>query len=157
MAELWSGDGIKREVASVVFSFFEAGKNKDLASLNSLHGPAGIFSKFDDVPPYTRQSSEEAFTYEQAAFANLSDYQYSLEDLRIDIVGGTAVATFYLQAKGMVVNDYSFEGQTVSSRARVTFILARFEGSWRIVHEHFSAIPGWKEARPSSDGQEGAP
>jgi ketosteroid isomerase-like protein len=139
----------KREVEMTIHAFFEAGKNKDLTTLMDFHAPGKLFSKFDENPPYTRQASEEAYVYEQAAFANISDYEYKVEDLRVDLVGDAAVATFYLTFKGMFVNDYSFEGMTVGSRARVTMVLARFGGSWRFVHEHFSTFPelAKKEAR----------
>jgi ketosteroid isomerase-like protein len=149
MTELWRSDQAKREVAAALHSFFEAGKNGDLSSLMKMHGPADILTKFDDVPPYTRQGSEGAFAYEQASFANMSDYQYRLDDLRIDLAGGLAIATFFLDEKGMIVNDYSFEGRTVSTRSRVTMLLSKFDGSWRIIHEHFSSIPGW---HPEAEG-----
>ena len=46
-----------------------------------FHSPASLYTKFDENPPYTRQNSEEAFIYEQAAFANISDYEYRIEEL----------------------------------------------------------------------------
>lgn len=127
----------------MINAFFEAGKNKDLGALADLHASREIFSKFDENPPYTRQNSQEAFVYEQAAFASISDYEYQIDDLRIDLVGSVAVATFYLTYKGMFVNDYSFEGTPVSSRARVTMVLNQTERGWKIAHEHFSRFPDW--------------
>jgi ketosteroid isomerase-like protein len=130
----------KREVSAFIYSFFEAGKEKDLTSLMEFHSPSG-FTKFDDNPPFTRQNSEEAFIHEQAAFANITDYQYKIEELRIDLLGETAVATFYLTYNGVFVNDYSFEGMTIGSRSRVTIVLGRVRGGWKMVHEHFSSFP----------------
>jgi hypothetical protein len=49
----------EKMVASVVFGFFEAGKNKDLPELGSFHSPADSFSMLEKNPPYTVQSSEE--------------------------------------------------------------------------------------------------
>src|SRR5271169_2203178 len=89
-------DQAKREVTALINSFFEAGKEKELTTLMDFHAPDRLFTKFDENPPYTRQNSEEAFVHEQAAFANISDYEYKVEDLRIDLVGDTAIATFYL-------------------------------------------------------------
>ena len=139
----------RKEVASVIFAFFEAGKNKELAELGRFHEAHNLFTKFDENPPYTRQNSQDAFVHEQAAFANISDYQYSVDDLRIDLLGTVAIATFYLTYKGMFVNDYSFEGSPVGSRARVTMVLSRSEDGWRIVHEHLSRFPDWSS--PSSE------
>lgn len=132
---------LKREAAALVHAYFEAGKNKDLSALPGFHSPSEVFTKFDESPPYTRQNSEEAFIYEQAAFANISDYEYNLEDFRVDLIGEAAVVTFYLSYRGVFVNDYSFEGSTVASRSRVTMVLALFNGQWRIAHSHFSAFP----------------
>jgi ketosteroid isomerase-like protein len=143
-------DGTRRknDVASVIFAFFEAGKNKDLGALYKFHAPRG-FSKFDENPPYTRQNSDEAFVHEQAAFANISDYDYKVEDLKIDFLDNVAVATFYLAYKGIFVNDYSFEGKSVSSKSRVTMVLSSFPDGWKIVHQHSSPLPDFKE-RPDT-------
>jgi ketosteroid isomerase-like protein len=133
----------RKAIESIVRGFFEAGKNKDLTTLADFHSSRESFTKFDENPPYTRQNSEEAFVYEQAAFANISDYSYAIDDLRIDLTGDSAVATFYLTYGGMFVNDYSFEGSPVSGRARVTMVLVRTARGWRIQHEHFSKYPDW--------------
>ena len=133
----------RKEVEALIHAFFEAGKNKDLAALADFHAQREVFSKFDENPPYTRQNSQEAFVYEQAAFSNISDYNYQIDDLRIDFADGTAVATFYLTYSGMFVNDYSFEGSPVSSKARVSMVLSRTDRGWKIVHEHFSRFPDW--------------
>ncbi|MDG6985564.1 MAG: nuclear transport factor 2 family protein [Nitrososphaerota archaeon] len=137
----------KGEVETVIHAFFEAGKNKDLTTLSDFHASRDAFTKFDENPPYTRQTSDEAFVYEQAAFANISDYRYAVDDLRIDLFGGTAVATFYLTYGGIFVNDYSFEGSPVNGRARVTMVLVKTSRGWRIAHEHFSRYPDWVPPR----------
>ena len=143
----------RKQIEAVVFAFFEAGRNKDLPSLGTFHAPIA-FTKFDENPPYTRQNSDEAFVYEQAAFANISDYSYQIDDLRIDMVGdAAAIATFYLAYQGMFVNDYSFEGSPVSSRDRVTMVFSKTRDGWRIIHEHFSRFPDWNH---SSQGKSSA-
>lgn len=145
-------DNDRNEVESVVRAFYEAGKNKDLPSLSDFHAPSSVFSKFDENPPFTRQNSEEAFVYEQASFANISDYNYKIDDLRIDLLGDAAVATFYLTYGGMFVNDYSFEGSPVGSRVRVTMVLARTDRGWRIAHEHLSRFPDWSGPKVEKKG-----
>ncbi len=139
--EVRPADKDRKDVEALIRAFFDAGKNKDLTTLADFHGPRDQFTKFDENPPYTRQNSEEAFLYEQAAFANISDYAYSIDDLRIDLFGDLAIATFYLSYSGMFVNDYSFEGSPVRGKARVTMVLARSSKGWRVVHEHLSRIP----------------
>jgi ketosteroid isomerase-like protein len=131
-------DQARREVAALITAYYEVGKSKDITSLSRFFAPKQYFSKFDESRPYTRQTPEEAFMYEQARFANISDYEYKIEDLRIDVVGFMAVATFYLDYKGVFVNDYSFEGSTVGGRSRVTMVVGRFGDEWKIVHQHVS-------------------
>lgn len=150
MSAARSSEADRMEVEGVITAFFEAGKDKDLPALGGFHSSRGTFSKFDENPPYTRQDSEEAFVHEQAAFANISDYSYQISDLRVDLFGEVAVATFYLAYHGMFINDYSFEGSPVSSRARVTMVLSKLEGSWKIAHEHFSRFPDWVSPPGSS-------
>jgi len=135
--------GEKKRVEAVIHAHFEAGKNKDIPALGTFHSPRETFTKFDESPPYTRQTYDEAFVHEQAAFANISDYSYLIEDLRIDLAGDVAIATFYLNYKGIFVNDYSFEGSPVSSQARVTMVLAKTKDRWHIMHEHLSQFPDW--------------
>ena len=135
-------DEERKRVEAVVYAFFEAGKNKDFPALAGLHAP-GVFSKFDENPPFTRQGSQDAFVHEQAAFANISDYSYTLEDLRTDVLGDVAVVTFHLSYSGIFVNDYTFEGSPVGSRDRVTMVLVKAGGGWKIAHEHFSRFPDW--------------
>jgi ketosteroid isomerase-like protein len=142
-------DKDRRDVEAVIVAFFEAGKDKDLSNLSGFHAGADRFTKFDENPPYTRQNSDEAFVHEQAAFANISDYSYTIEGLRVDLFGDVAVATFYLTYRGMFVNDYSFEGSPVGSRARVTMVLARTPAGWKIAHEHLSRFPDWVSTKPS--------
>jgi len=134
-------DKDKNDVESAIRAFFEAGKNKDLAALGGFHASRDQFTKFDENPPYTRQNSDEAFVYEQAAFANISDYNYSIDELQVVLLGDVAVASFYLSYTGMFVNDYSFEGSPVRGRTRVTMVLARTPKGWKAVHEHLSRIP----------------
>ena len=149
--ELRPADKDRRDVEAVIRGFFEAGRTKDLAALSDFHAPRDQFTKFDENPPYTRQSSEEAFVYEQAAFANISDYNYSIDDLRIDLFGDVAIATFYLSYSGMFVNDYSFEGSPVRAKTRVTMALARTPMGWRMVHEHLSRIPDLPDRKAARD------
>ena len=141
-------DQARREVAALITAYFEVGKSKDITSLSRFFAPSQYFSKFDESRPYTRQNSDEAFMYEQARFANISDYEYNIEDLRIDVIGFMAIATFYLDYKGVFVNDYSFEGSTIAGKSRVTMVIGKFGDGWRIVHQHSSRFPDGPEKRP---------
>jgi ketosteroid isomerase-like protein len=138
-------DRARKEVAALITAYFEVGKNKDITNLSRFFAPSQYFSKFDESPPYTRQNSDDAFVYEQARFANISDYEYKIDDLKVDVIGFMAIATFYLDFKGVFVNDYSFEGSTVGGRSRVTMVMGKFADEWKIVHEHVSRFDDLKK------------
>lgn len=139
-------DQARKEVAALITSYFDVGKTKDITTLSRFFAPSQYFSKFDESPPYTRQNSDDAFVYEQARFANISDYEYKIDDLRIDVIGFIAIASFYLDFKGVFVNDYSFEGSTVAGRSRVTMVVGKFGDEWKIVHEHVSRFQDLKKS-----------
>ena len=139
-------DQARKDVAALITSYFDVGKTKDITTLSRFFAPSQYFSKFDESPPYTRQNSEDAFVYEQARFANISDYEYKIDDLRIDVIGFIAIASFYLDFKGVFVNDYSFEGSTVAGRSRVTMVVGKFGDEWKIVHEHVSRFQDLKKS-----------
>jgi ketosteroid isomerase-like protein len=139
-------DQARKDVTALITSYFEVGRSKDITSLSRFFAPSQYFSKFDETPPFTRQNANDAFMYEQARFANISDYEYKIDDLRIDVIGFMAIATFYLSYKGVFVNDYSFEGSTVGVRSRVTMVIGKFGDDWKIVHEHASRFDDLKKS-----------
>ncbi|HKZ60865.1 MAG TPA: nuclear transport factor 2 family protein, partial [Nitrososphaera sp.] len=72
-----------------------------------------------------------------------SDYDFKIENLKTEVMGDAAVATFVLQVTGMIVDDYSFRGTTIDYRSRVTIILQKDKnGRWKMVHHHLSKLVG---------------
>ncbi|MEM3085010.1 MAG: nuclear transport factor 2 family protein [Nitrososphaerales archaeon] len=131
-------------VKKLVYRSFEIGKSKDLQAIQSLHYNDKRFSKFNETPPYMRMDYNETCMYEELYFANVSDYDFKIEDLRVDMFNEMAIATFIVEHTGMLVDDYSFTGRTMSIRSRATMVLYKKDLQWLIVHEHFSKIPSEK-------------
>jgi len=127
-------------VKKAVYGSFEIGKSKDLQAIQVLHYNDKRFSKFGDVPPYLRMDYDEACMYEELYFASVSDYDFKIEDLKVDLFDDIAIATFIVEHTGMLVDDYSFTGRIMNLRARATMVFQK-ESKWLIVHEHFSKIP----------------
>ncbi len=139
-----SGDD-ERKIKNVIYGVLEAGKNRNFSLLSKLYAGDDTFSKFDDTPPYSRQTVEEAIAQEEIAFASLSDYQYAIRELKIDLIGVVAIATFYLDYGGVLVNNYTFEGRTISISSRATYVLEKRASGWVVVHKHISRLPDdWK-------------
>ena len=92
------------------------------------------YTKFDDWPPHHRQESE-ALTEEADALDVLKQYDYKIGDLKIHLLGNTALATFHIQYYG-IIRETIFD---VTSR--VTILLHHRGKEWKIIHEHFSKFP----------------
>lgn len=134
-------DSEKEVVRKAVFRSFEIGKSKDLQSIHSLHYNDKRFSKFNDAPPYMRMDYNETCMYEELYFASVSDYDFKIEELKVDLFDDMAIATFIVEHTGMLVDDYSFTGRTMNVRSRCTMVFKKHGSEWLIVHEHFSKIP----------------
>ena len=128
-------------IKKTVYRAFEIGKSKDLQSIQSMHYNDKRFSKFGDTPPYMRMDFNDACMHEELYFASVSDYDFKIEDLRVDIFDDTAIATFLIEHTGMLVDDYSFTGRTMDVKSRATMVFQKKGSEWLITHEHFSKIP----------------
>ena len=130
------GDVIKR----AVYKSFEIGKSKDIMAVREQYYKDKRFSRFGDVPPYKRLDYDEACMFKELFFASVSDYDFNITDLEIDFFDSVAIATFDVEQKGMLVDNYSFTGTTMNIKSRGTMVFLK-KDSWLIIHEHFSSIP----------------
>ena len=110
-----------------------AARNKAIEELESYHAFGPKFTKFDDFEPLDRQDAETTRRIEREAILGVDEFAPAVVDLRVDVFGSVAVATF--------VMDYEVlepGGERHSFRARATMVFASEDGQWLIVHEHFS-------------------
>ena len=123
----------------MIYNYFQLAKTKEIEKIEAFLDSS--FSKFGDSPPYDRRDFDRALMLEQLQFASLSDYDFKIENLKTDVVGEIAVATFVLQVTGMIVDDYSFRGTTIDNKSRVTIILQKNKnGMWKMIHQHMSKL-----------------
>ena len=128
-------------IRDIVFEYFQLAKTKEIERIDSFLDPK--FTKFGDSPPYDRREYDRAIMLEQLQFASISDYDFKIEDLKIEIRKDLALAMFILESTGMIVDDYSFRGTTINNKARVTVVLHKDEGGrWKMVHQHLSKYAG---------------
>jgi len=130
------------KIRDLIYEYFQIAKTKEIEKLEEFLNSR--FTKFGDSPPYDRRGPERALMLEQLQFASLSDYDFKIEDMQIDILDGdAAAATFSLESTGLLVDDYSFRGTTVKVRSRVTIVLQKDKnGRWKMVHQHLSKYAG---------------
>lgn len=137
----------EEKVKAVIYAAFEAGRNRNFGILSRIHDES--LSKFGDAPPFEIQSMQDALMLEEIGFASLSDYNYEIQSLSIKIIDRVAVATFMLNYGGILVDNTTFEGRTMKAKSRATFVLAKRDTEWLIVHEHLSRVP--EEYAPKKD------
>lgn len=127
------------EITDIITIFFDAGKTKNLSPLSVIQLDDERFSSYGDVPPLDLKDYATTIALQQLRFVSISDYDYELKDVKVNIFDSCAVATFAVKQTGMVVDNYSFRGQHFSMESRCTFVLVKFQ-KWKIVHVHCSKI-----------------
>jgi ketosteroid isomerase-like protein len=117
-----------------------AAETKDLARLDSYHWYGPHFTKFASTGP--RLDAASAREGEHKGLSALAGLKLQTEDLQIDVFDDTAVATFTMVATmGGTGGTRSASPQSnpITKRERGTLVFVKQAGSWKIVHEHFSA------------------
>jgi ketosteroid isomerase-like protein len=128
-------------IRDIIYNYFQLAKTKEIEMIEEFLDSS--FTKFGDSPPYDRRDFERALMLEQLQFASVSDYDFKIDNLKIVVLGDTAVATFVIQVTGMIVDDYSFRGTAIDNKARATVVLRKDKnGWWKMVHQHLSKLAG---------------
>jgi hypothetical protein len=123
----------QKAVMDVVLKRIEAIKNRDPKTIEELVDKT-FYTKFDDWPPFTRLEGENALNEEAKALKVLVKYEYEVSGWRIDVLGDVAVASFYIAYRGRIRRlDFDI-------KSRVSVVLLKRDGVWKIVHEHFSRM-----------------
>ncbi|MEM4311725.1 MAG: nuclear transport factor 2 family protein [Nitrososphaerales archaeon] len=130
----------EEQVREVIIRKLEAAKVKDFSTLASLYLIDSRLTKFKDFPPYRRLEGQEVIAHEELNFAIVGDFDYKIKEFKVSLYGDFALVTFLIDYKGILVNDYTFEGRSFSSSSRATIALKKEKDKWLIVHEHFSKL-----------------
>ena len=129
----------KEDILDIISTFFNAGKTKNVAPLSVIQLDDPRFSAYSDVPPFDLKDYATTSSLEQLRFVSISDYDFELKNMRVDLFENFAVVTFTVKQSGMVVDNYSFRGQHFTMDSRATFVLAKLQ-KWKIVHIHLTKI-----------------
>jgi ketosteroid isomerase-like protein len=124
----------QREVEQTLNEIMDAVRRKDVDHLEglNLYGPS--FTKFDDFEPLGRQDAETCRHSEREGLLGLKAADFRFHELKVDLFGEAAVATFILG------ENMTTEAETISVKARSTMVFVRGGNRWKIAHEHFSAF-----------------
>ena len=127
----------QEEIIKIVESFFEIGKSKKLEILKDIQINDSSFSSFSDVPPYDLKDFSTTVALEELRFISISDYDYTINNVKVNIFGDAAIVALELIQKGMLVDNKAFTGEHITIPGRATFVLIK-KPTWKIVHLHLS-------------------
>jgi len=123
-----SGDEqVKQRLAEII----NAVETKDLPRLDSYHWYGPHFTKF--AGKGQRLDAAAAREGEHKGLSALAGLKLRADDLQIDVFQDAAVATF------TSVATIQSGAEAITKRERGTLVFVQHEGSWKIVHEHFSS------------------
>ncbi len=109
---------------------------QDVDRLDTYHLFGPKYSKFDDGEPAGRQDAATAQQLERELVMAATALRFRAEDLKVDVFGPVAIATFILDWAATMPDS-----QEYTARSRATLVLVDDAGAWKIVHEHFSPFP----------------
>ena len=127
----------QEEIIKIVELFFEIGKSKKLEILKDIQINDSSFSSFSDVPPYDLKDYSTTVALEELRFISISDYDYMINNVKVNVFKDTAVVALELIQKGMLVDNKAFTGEYITISGRATFVLIK-KPTWKIVHIHLS-------------------
>jgi ketosteroid isomerase-like protein len=122
----------QKAIEKLVHDIFDSGKRKDIDRLESYHLYGPKFTRYDDGAPWPRQNAEQGKKSERDGFLSADEYSIAFSNLKVDVFGDFAVATFDA--------DWSFRAGKVkdAAKSRSTLVFVKVGGQWKITHEHFS-------------------
>lgn len=120
------------EIKEVLNGIFKSIQDNDADKLISYHVYSPKFTEFRDSEP--RSGSEENEKYERGLVSAVSNFDYELGDLLINVFGDVAVVTFHADFRPTIGED------KLQILGQVTLVFVKTADTWKITHEHFSPL-----------------
>jgi ketosteroid isomerase-like protein len=119
----------QNEIRQVIESIIKDAETKNIEGLKAVHLNSGKFSKFGPRN-FGRQNLESTNESEETFFSSIENYKQDIVDLKVDVFGDFAIATYYPQV------SFVQDGQEKKGNGRQTFVFLKTDKGWKIVHEH---------------------
>jgi ketosteroid isomerase-like protein len=119
-------------IEKLLNEIFDSGQKKDLDRLASYHLYGPKFTEFKNGRP--RQDAEAGEKDEREIFSAMSDFKYNLQDIKVNVFGDVAIATFHGDFGGWIGQD------TLAFKLQSTLVFVKDGETWKIAHEHFSPL-----------------
>lgn len=117
------------EIRECIDSIFKDASEKNIQGLKDAHLKSEKFTKFGPRN-FNRQDLESTNQSEEAFFSSISKYHQEIVDLKIDVFGEVAIATYYPHV------SFVQDGVEKKGSGRQTFVFLKTDEGWKIVHEH---------------------
>jgi ketosteroid isomerase-like protein len=117
------------ELREAVMSIAKDIMAADIEGLQSAHLVSDKFTKFGPRS-FDRQAVASTNASEAAFFSSVSNMNYEVKDLKIDVFGDIGIATYYPHVSFMK------DGEEKKASGRQTLVFFKTENGWKIVHEH---------------------
>ena len=122
------------ELRETVLSIANDIMTANIEGLQAAHLESDKFTKFGPRK-FERQGLSAANASEAAFFSSISEVDYSVNDLKIDVIGDIGIVTYYPQV------SFIKEGEPRMVDGRQTFVFLKTKDGWKIVHEHGTVRP----------------
>ena len=130
---------VKKDVMASLYGLFESINSKELSFMREVRD-SDNYTRFGDLLPHSRQNWEDACIHDEARFASIADYSYSIEDEQVVLIDNAALITFYLNYSGLTLSGSTFQRKHIKRRCRASVVLKRSNVRWFIIHEHYSEL-----------------
>ncbi len=123
----------KLEIEKVMNGIWQSIAEKDIKKLISYHAYGHKFTVFRNGEK--RSGSEEDEVFERSFFSSFTGiHKWDVQDLKIDIFGDAALATFHTDFQPIIESD------TLKITAQVGLLFINTEEGWKITHDHVSPL-----------------
>lgn len=120
------------EVQTALDGIFKSIQDQDIDKLLSYHIYGPKFTEFRDSEYRFDSAGNEA--YERGFVGAISGFDYSLDDLKINVFGDVAVVTFHADFRPTIAGEvHQIWGST-------TLVFVKVDEQWKITHEHHSPL-----------------
>jgi hypothetical protein len=119
----------QEEVRSALQGVFHDAKTANVEGLRARHLHSEKFTKFG-TRMFERQTIEFCDRSEAGFITKIREPQWEARDLKIDVFGEVAIATFYFH------NSFRVHGDFKQGIGRQTIVFVKTADGWKIVHEH---------------------
>jgi ketosteroid isomerase-like protein len=117
------------EIRQAILSIRSDIESSNIEGLQAAHLDSEKFTKFGPRG-FERQDVAGANESEAAFFSSITNVEYEVRDLKIDVFGDVGIATYYPEV------SFVRDGNDVAVSGRQTFVFLKTDSGWQLVHEH---------------------